>query len=98
MGGNSSKATVQAAPVGDEDGERGRSRSQGPIHALCVLGEDSILSGGTDKVERLFQSLLWHNMLLFQVVNLYSWKHGRYLARFPGPGKDVTKVSGGGSF
>lgn len=97
MGGNSSKAV----PAAEKEGERDRSsgedkcKRQGPLHALCVLGEDGILSGGADKVEWFFQLLL-EFMVSSQVVDLYSWKHGQYLAQFHGPGKDVTKVSKGG--
>ncbi len=72
MGGSSSKgdsssssktaaATVdeKVGPYSDDGGSTdGKLMQQGPIHALCEVGEDSILSGGADKVWIFFHVLL----------------------------------------
>lgn len=66
MGGNSSKASVRQAKSsanytnGGEASGSVNGASQlpqmveplysGPIHTLCRVGEDSLLSGGADKV------------------------------------------------
>jgi hypothetical protein len=56
MGGKSSKAAVpvqatQGGAIGSPVGVPAELKHRGPVHSLCALGEDSILSGGADKVE-----------------------------------------------
>lgn len=65
MGGNSSRASVRqdrssANYANGGDGANGASRLPqmteplyaGPIHTLCRVGDDSLLSGGVDKVAK----------------------------------------------
>ena len=67
MGGNSSRASVRQANssanyANGGDGANGASQLPqmneplytGPIHALCRVGDDSLLSGGVDKVQKKF--------------------------------------------
>lgn len=56
MGANTSKSSSadeqSPAPEGVKGGFSGVSQigHEGPIHSLCALGPDSLLSGGADKV------------------------------------------------
>lgn len=67
MGGNSSRASVRQARssanyANGGDGANGASQLPqmteplytGPIHTLCRVGDDSLLSGGVDKVQIFF--------------------------------------------
>lgn len=68
MGANSSRASVRQANssaanyANGGDGANGATQLPrmneplytGPIHTLCRVGDDSLLSGGVDKVQKIF--------------------------------------------
>lgn len=70
MGANSSRASVRQANssaanyANGGDGANGATQLPrmneplytGPIHTLCRVGDDSLLSGGVDKVQKIFSS------------------------------------------
>ena len=72
MGANSSRASVRQANssaanyANGGDGANGATQLPrmneplytGPIHTLCRVGDDSLLSGGVDKVQKFSMSTL----------------------------------------
>ena len=55
MGGNSSKepaAGGQHSNTTSVQTESSADRHQGPIHSLCAIDQNSIISGGADKVRQ----------------------------------------------
>lgn len=88
MGGNSSRASVRQANssanyANGGDGANGATQLPqmteplytGPIHTLCSVGEDSLLSGGVDKVQNfLIATLDFLLIIACMYVLLYAHK------------------------
>ena len=88
MGGNSSRASVRQANssanyANGGDGANGATQLPqmteplytGPIHTLCPVGEDSLLSGGVDKVQNFLMATLDFLLIIAcMYVLLYAHK------------------------
>ena len=88
MGANSSRASVRQANssaanyANGGDGANGATQLPrmneplytGPIHTLCRVGDDSLLSGGVDKVQNIFSSYarICTTMILCVCTCVYS--------------------------